>query len=58
MLTILCDVAHHTERYSNNRVQGSHQPTRQRERQMRRFNLLTKPNGFSHSTVSSKIFSE
>ena len=37
MLTILCDVAHHTERYSNNRVEGSHQPTRQRERQMRRF---------------------
>ena len=37
MRTILCDVAHHTERYGNNRAEGSHQPTRQRERQMRRF---------------------
>ena len=35
--TILCDVAHNTERYANNRAEASHQPTRQRERQMRRF---------------------
>ena len=35
--TILCEVAHHTERYANNRAEASHQPTRQRERQMRRF---------------------
>jgi putative transposase len=35
--TILCDVTHNTERYANNRVEASHQPTRQRERQMRRF---------------------
>jgi putative transposase len=34
--TILCDVTHNTERYANNRVEASHQPTRQRERQMRR----------------------
>ena len=34
---ILCDVAHNTERYANNRAEASHQPTRQRERQMRRF---------------------
>jgi putative transposase len=35
--TILCDVTHHTQRYGNNRAEGSHQPTRHRERQMRRF---------------------
>ena len=28
---------HSTERYENNRAEVSHQPTRQRERQMRRF---------------------
>lgn len=32
-----CHVAHTTERYANNRIEASHQPTRQRERQMRRF---------------------
>jgi putative transposase len=35
--TILCDVAHNTERYANNRAEASHQPTRQRERHMHRF---------------------
>jgi putative transposase len=35
--TILCDVAHITQRYADNRDEASHQPTRQRERQMRRF---------------------
>ena len=35
--TILCEVGHNTERYANNRAEASHQPTRQRERQMRRF---------------------
>ena len=34
---ILGEVAHSTERYANNRAEVSHQPTRQRERQMRRF---------------------
>jgi len=34
---ILSDVAHNTERYANNRAEASHQPTRQRERQMSRF---------------------
>src|SRR3954447_26776227 len=37
MRTILGEVAHNTERYANNRAEVSHQPTRQRERQMRRF---------------------
>jgi len=30
-------VDHNTERYANNLAEVSHQPTRQRERQMRRF---------------------
>lgn len=30
-------VVHSTRRYENNRAEASHQPTRQRERQMRRF---------------------
>ena len=30
-------VVHETSRYANNRAEVSHQPTRQRERQMRRF---------------------
>ena len=37
MRTILCDLTHNTERYANNRAEASHQPTRQRERHMRRF---------------------
>ena len=37
MRTILGEVAHNTERYANNRAEVSHQPTRQREHQMRRF---------------------
>ena len=35
--TIMPSVVHVTERYANNRAEVSHQPTRQRERQMRGF---------------------
>ena len=35
--TIMASVNHDTGRYANNRAEVSHQPTRQRERQMRRF---------------------
>jgi len=35
--TIMPSVAHDTSQYANNRAEVSHQPTRQRERQMRRF---------------------
>ena len=35
--TILPHVEHHQSKYLNNRVEVSHQPTRRRERQMRRF---------------------
>ncbi len=35
--TIMPSVAHDTSRYANNRAEVSHEPTRQRERGMRRF---------------------
>ncbi len=35
--TVMPSVIHDTGRYKNNRAEVSHQPTRQRERQMRRF---------------------
>ena len=35
--TVMPSVAHSTQQYDNNRAEVSHQPTRQRERQMRRF---------------------
>ena len=35
--TVMPSVAHSTQQYDNNRAEGTHQPTRQRERQMRRF---------------------
>ena len=35
--TVMPSVVHVTDQYANNRAEVSHQPTRQRERQMRRF---------------------
>ena len=35
--TVMPSVLHCTDQYANNRAEVSHQPTRQRERQMRRF---------------------
>ena len=35
--TLMPSVVHCTDQYANNRAEVSHQPTRQRERQMRRF---------------------
>ena len=35
--TVMPSVTHSTQQYENNRAEVSHQPTRQRERQMRRF---------------------
>ena len=35
--TVMPSVVHCTDHYANNRAEVSHQPTRQRERQMRRF---------------------
>jgi putative transposase len=37
--TIFGKAIQSVERYANNRVEASHQPTRQRERQMRRFKI-------------------
>ncbi len=34
---VMPSVVHATDQYANNRAEVSHQPTRQRERQMRRF---------------------
>jgi putative transposase len=39
-------VRHDTSRYANNRAEVSHQPTRQRERQMRRFKSLEQAQRF------------
>ena len=35
--TVMPSTVHYTDQYVNNRAEVSHQPTRQRERQMRRF---------------------
>ena len=35
--TVMPSVVHCSDQYANNRAEVSHQPTRQRERQMRRF---------------------
>ena len=39
-------VIHVTERYANNRAEVSHQPTRQRARQMRRFKSVAQAQRF------------
>src|SRR6266446_860934 len=39
-------VAHHCGRRMNNRAENSHQPTRQRERQMQRFKSMRHAQGF------------
>ena len=38
--TVMPSVTHSTRQYENNRAEVSHQPTRQRERQMRRFKTV------------------
>jgi putative transposase len=38
---VMPSVVHRTQQYENNRAEVSHQPTRQRERQMRRFKSAT-----------------
>src|SRR5215510_8774590 len=53
--TIFGNVTHSVERYANNRVEASHQPTRQREQQMRRFKSVKHAQRFSHSMMPSRI---
>ena len=44
--TVMPSVVHDTGRYANNRAEVSHQPTRQRERQMRRFKSVAQAQRF------------
>jgi len=44
--TVMPSVVHGTDQYANNRAEVSHQPTRQRERQMRRFKSAADPPRF------------
>ena len=44
--SIMPSVDHNTERYANNLAEVSHQPTRQRERQMRRFKSVGQAHRF------------
>ena len=54
---IMPAVTHDTHRYANNRVEASHQPTRQRERQMRGFTSRDHAQRFLHvHGVSQNLF--
>jgi putative transposase len=52
---LLPDTHHRTERWGNNRAEVSHQPTRQRERQMRRFKSSGQAQRFLsvHSSINN-----
>ena len=43
---LMLDVVHDTSRYANNRVEQSHEPTRVRERGMRKFKSITQAQRF------------
>ena len=45
--TVMPSVVHSTRQYDNNRAEVSHQPTRHRERQMRRFKSAAHLPGFA-----------
>jgi putative transposase len=54
---IMPSVEHSTEQYENNRCELSHQPTRQQERQMRRFTSQGRAQRFlSCQGVVNKLF--
>ncbi len=44
--SVMPSVAHDTRQYANNRAEVSHQPTRQRERQMRRLKSVAQAHRF------------
>jgi hypothetical protein len=52
---VISDVAHHRARRLNNRVENSHQPTRERERAMRRFKSMRHAQRFlaEHAWISN-----
>jgi len=54
---VMPSVVHLTDQYANNRADVSHQPTRQRERQMRRFSRPPRCNASRPCTASSRISS-
>jgi len=49
---VMPSVAHHQQKYQNNRAENSHQPTRLRERLMRRFSQLVRHSAFSRPSAS------
>ena len=53
--TVMPSVVHVTDQYENNRAEVSHQPTRQRERQMRRFTSVAQLQRFAsvHGVVQN-----
>ncbi len=53
---IMPSVPHDTTQYANNRAEVSHQPTRQRERQMRGFTSSDQAQRFLHVTASFRIY--
>ncbi|MBL4682450.1 MAG: IS6 family transposase [Pseudomonadales bacterium] len=50
---LMLETIHNTEKYANNRAELSHQPTRVRERGMRRFKSMKQAQGFfnTHAAV-------
>ncbi len=52
---LMPNVFHDTERYANNRAEQSHEPTRVRERVMRKFKSVKQAQGFvsAHAAVSN-----
>jgi putative transposase len=54
---LMGSVTHRQSKYVNNRAENSHQPSRQRERAMKRFHRCATPNGSCpHSVASPRIF--
>jgi putative transposase len=53
--SVMPSLAHDTRQYANNRAEVSHQPTRQRERQMRRFKSAGQAQRFLSGTASPAI---
>ena len=51
--TVMPSVVHVTDQYANNRAEVSHQPTRQRERQMRRFTSAAHVQRFASADIYS-----
>ena len=54
---IMPSVIHDTSRYANNQAEVSHQPTRQRERHMRRFKSVAQAQRSSGFTTSFTTYS-